>query len=94
MENLNDQYDFNKINNYSTFMCFREDESVVMTFFCTLVLCMNVYILFESKKKYRWIREPKMTQSRDWDQTYCYLSLTMVRWVQILITLSIIYLFI
>ena len=57
-----------EFNSYSDFMCFRDDQSVVMTFFCTMILCLNVYILFESKKKYKWIRQPKMNNMNcNWD---------------------------
>ena len=56
-----------KENSYSEFMCFGADQSAIMTFFCTLVLCMNIYILFESKKKLKWIKEPKMNSYRTWD---------------------------
>ena len=44
-----------------------------------ILLGMNCYLLFESRRKKKWIKEP-MSSQMQWVQTYCYLSLDMVSW--------------
>ena len=57
-----------------------------------IVLSLYIYIYYESTKKKRWIKQPIQT-TRQWDQTYCYLSLWLVWLVQLLIIINVFYLF-
>jgi hypothetical protein len=58
---------------------------------CPLVILLYLYAFFESTKKKKWIRYPIPT-TRQYDQTYCYLSLMLVQIVQLLIPVNIVYL--
>jgi hypothetical protein len=58
---------------------------------CPLVILLYLYVFYESTKKKKWIRDPIPT-TRQYDQTYCYLSLMLVQIVQLLIPVNVVYL--
>ena len=87
-------------SDYGGFMCFNETQDFFVThtanrqiglFMCPTVICLYLYVFYESIKKKKWIREPILT-TRQWDQTYCKLSLWLVQLVQLLIPVNVIYL--
>ena len=54
-----------------------------------LLMVVSIYLFYESTKKREWIRQPMVT-SKNFSQTYCYLSLTLITWVQIYLVIIIV----
>ena len=80
-----------------TLLCgYKEDKrteilyTILVTSVFMLMACF--YLLAESKRKKNWIKQPRKT-SAQYDQTYCYLSLDMVSWSQVLLIVIIILIF-